>query len=84
LGNRVCDENFWDAAHDEVVMKCCWSDPSGVYLDKRFGSNYSLLGLVIVRKPETKKSLSVWLLSLNFKVGLTKPNSFFLVAHEQS
>ena len=35
LGNRVCDENFWDAAHDEMVINCCWFDPSGASLDKR-------------------------------------------------
>jgi hypothetical protein len=39
---------------------------------------------VIVRKPETKKSLSVAFLSLNFQIGLTKAESFFLIAREQS
>jgi hypothetical protein len=60
-----------------MVMNCCWFDPFGVSLDKLFRSIYSLLGLVIVRKPETKKSHSVKLLSLNPSVGFTKPKSLY-------
>jgi len=58
-----------------MVMNCCWFDPFGVYLDKLFRSIYSLQGLVIVRKPETKKSHSVDLLSFNSSVVFTRPKS---------